>query len=139
MSTLEHAIALATRKYAGLADDTQRPTIFHPLRLMIQMKSPEQQIVAVLHNILETTDTTVVDLITFGFSEDIIDAILALTKKEHESDIEAAYRALNNPIARMVKLADVASSLAPETDPFTRLHLTDDLLIQQNFLSNARS
>ena len=106
---------------------------------MIQMKSPEQQIVAVLHNILETTDTTVVDLITFGFSEDIIDAILALTKKEHESDIEAAYRALNNPIARMVKLADVASNHPPEIDLSTQLHLTNNLLIQQKFLSNTRS
>lgn len=139
MSTLENAIALAARKYAGLAEDTQLPTIFHPLRLMIQMKSPEQQIVAVLHNILESTDTTVVDLITFGFSDDIIDAILALTKKEHESDIDAAYRALNNPIARMIKLADVATNLTAGIDPPTQLNLTDDQLIQQKFLSNMRS
>lgn len=139
MSTLENAIALAARKYAGLAEDTQLPTIFHPLRLMIQMKSPEQQIVAVLHNILESTDTTVVDLITFGFSEDIIEAILALTKKEHESDIDAAYRALNNPIARMVKLADVATHLSAGIDAPTQLNLTDDLLIQQKLLSNTRS
>mgnify|MGYP001569217822 FL=1 len=78
---------------------------------MFKVKTSDQQIVAVLHDILEDTDTTIVDLISLGFSQDIIDAILALTKKEGESRIEAAYRAVKNPIARVVKLADVADNM----------------------------
>lgn len=81
MSTIEIAIALAAKKHAGQIDKAKHPYIFHPLRIMFKMKSPEQQIVAVLHDILEDTDTTVVDLISLGFSQDIIEAILALTKK----------------------------------------------------------
>ncbi|TCM66967.1 HD domain-containing protein [Acinetobacter calcoaceticus] len=111
MSTIEKAIALAAKKHAGQVDKGKHPYIFHPLRLMFKMKSTEQQIVAVLHDILEDTDTTIVDLITLGFSQEVIDAILALTKMKNESRIEAAYRAVKNPIARIVKLADVADNM----------------------------
>lgn len=122
MSTIEIAIALAAKKHAGQIDKAKHPYIFHPLRIMFKMKSPEQQIVAVLHDILEDTDTTVVDLISLGFSQDIIEAILALTKKKNESRIEAAYRAVKNPIARIVKLADVTDNMDVSriTQPSTR-------------------
>lgn len=107
MSTIEKAIALAAKKYAGQTDKNKLPCIFHPLRLMLKMKSSDQQIVAVLHEILQDSDITVVDLISFGFSQEVIEAIQALTKNKHESLIEVAYRAVKNPIARLVKLADV--------------------------------
>jgi len=111
MSTIEKAIVLAARKHAGQKDKGAQPYIFHPLRLMFKVKTPEQQIVAVLHDILEDTNTTIVDLISLGFSQDIVDAVLALTKNEGESRIEAAYRAVKNPIARVVKLADIADNM----------------------------
>ncbi len=122
MSTIEIAIALAAKKHAGQIDKAKHPYIFHPLRIMFKMKSPEQQIVAVLHDILEDTDTTVVDLISLGFNQDIIDAILALTKKKNESRTEAAYRAVKNPLARIVKLADVTDNmdLSRITQPSTK-------------------
>ena len=122
MSTIEIAIALAAKKHAGQIDKAKHPYIFQPLRIMFKMKSPEQQIVAVLHDILEDTDTTVVDLISLGFNQDIIDAILALTKKKNESRIEAAYRAVKNPLARIVKLADVTDNmdLSRITQPSTK-------------------
>lgn len=111
MSTIEKAIILAARKHMGQTDKGNHPYIFHPLRLMFKMKTPAQQIVATLHDILEDTDTTVVDLISLGFNHEIIEAIQALTKKEGESRIEAAYRAVKNPIARVVKLADVTDNM----------------------------
>ena len=122
MSTIEKAIALAARKHAGQKDKAKQPYIFHPLRLMFKVKTTDQQMVAVLHDILEDTDTTVVDLISLGFNQDIIDAILALTKKKNESRIEAAYRAVKNPLARIVKLADVTDNmdLSRITQPSTK-------------------
>lgn len=111
MSTIEKAIALAAKKHAGQVDKGNQPYIFHPLRLMFKVTTPQQQIVAVLHDILEDTDTTVVDLISLGFEQEIIDAILALTKKSGESRINAAHRAHQNPIARAVKLADVSDNM----------------------------
>lgn len=111
MSTIEKAIALAAKKHAGQLDKGNQPYIFHPLRLMFKVNTPEQQIVAVLHDILEDTDTTIVDLISLGFSQTIVDAIVSLTKKSEESRIDAAHRAVQNPIARVVKLADVADNM----------------------------
>lgn len=111
MSTIEKAIALAAKKHAGQLDKGEQPYILHPLRLMFRMKTTQQQIVAILHDILEDTDTTVVDLISLGFSQEIIDAVVALTKHKGESRIEAAYRAVKSPIARMVKLADIADNM----------------------------
>lgn len=111
MSTIEKAIVLAAKKHAGQLDKGNQPYIFHPLRLMFKVNTPEQQIVAVLHDILEDTDTTIVDLISLGFSQTIVDAIVSLTKKSGESRIDAAHRAVQNPIARVVKLADVADNM----------------------------
>ncbi|MBU3847161.1 MAG: HD domain-containing protein [Candidatus Acinetobacter avistercoris] len=111
MSTLEKAIALAANRHAGQVDKANQPYILHPLRVMLKMKTTPQQIVAVLHDILEDTNTTVVELITLGFSSEIVDAVIALTKKEDENRIEVAYRIVKNPLARAVKLADLADNM----------------------------
>ena len=141
MSTIERAIVLAARKHAGQTDKGNQPYIFHPLRLMLKMKTPEQQFVAVLHDILEDTDTTVVDLISLGFSSEVIEAIQALTKKEGESRIEAAYRAVRNPIARAVKLADVADNMdlsrIPHPSTKDLLRLEEYKHVQQILMSGV--
>ncbi|ESK40031.1 HD domain-containing protein [Acinetobacter nectaris] len=111
MANLEKAIALATKKHAGQTDKAGQAYILHPLRIMLKMKNDDQRIVAVLHDVLEDTDTTVVDLISIGFAPHIIDAVIALTKKNNESRIEAAFRAVKNSIAREVKLADIADNM----------------------------
>ena len=111
MSTLEKAIVLAAKRHAAQVDKAQQPYILHPLRLMLNVKTTDEQIVAVLHDILEDTDTTVIELIGLGFSCHVVEAVQALTKKSGESRIEAAYRALKNPIARAVKLADIADNM----------------------------
>lgn len=111
MANLEKAIALASKKHAGQVDKAGQAYILHPLRIMLKMKNDDQRIVAVLHDVLEDTDTTVVDLISLGFAPHIIDALLALTKKQNESRIEAAFRAVKNSLAREVKLADIADNM----------------------------
>lgn len=82
MSTLEKAIALAAKKHAGQIDKAGQPYILHPLRLMLNVDTIEQKMVAVMHDLLEDTDTTIVDLISLGFSQNVIDAVVALTKKK---------------------------------------------------------
>ena len=81
MSTIEKAIALAARKHAGQKDKAKQPYIFHPLRLMFKVKTTDQQMVAVLHDILEDTDLTLV-IGSFGAS-----AVLV-------------YGAVNSPLAQ---------------------------------------
>lgn len=140
MSSIEKAIALAAKKHAGQLDKADQPYIFHPLRLMLKFKTIELQIVAVLHDILEDTDTTVVDLISLGFDQNVIDAVKALTKLPNENRIEAAYRAVKNPLARAVKLADVADNmdLSRITHPTAQdLHRIEEYKNVQRILMSA--
>ncbi|AVZ85733.1 HD domain-containing protein [Acinetobacter sp. WCHA45] len=111
MATLEQAISLAAKQHEGQVDKANAPYILHPLRVMLNVPTIEHKIVAVLHDILEDTETTIEDLYQFGFQEHIIDAIVALTKKQGETRLEAAQRARQNPIARVVKLADINDNM----------------------------
>lgn len=141
MATLEQAISLAAKQHEGQVDKANAPYILHPLRVMLNVPTIEHKIVAVLHDILEDTETTIEDLYQFGFQEHIIDAIVALTKKQGETRLEAAQRARQNPIARVVKLADINDNMdlsriqSPTIKDFERLkeyQKVRDLLLFQN-------
>jgi (p)ppGpp synthase/HD superfamily hydrolase len=127
MSTLERAIEIAARSHAGQVDKAGQPYILHPLRLMLAVTAPEERIAAVLHDVVEDTPVTLDDLAAAGFSRDVLTAVEALTKLEGESRIAAAQRAAQNPIARVVKLADVADNMdlnrisVPTEKDFVRL------------------
>ena len=139
MATLEQAISLAAKQHEGQVDKANAPYILHPLRVMLNVPTIQHKIVAVLHDILEDTETTIEDLYQFGFQEHPIDAIVALTKKQGETRLEAAQRARQNPIARVVKLADINDNMdlsriqSPTVKDFERLkeyQQVRDLLLQ---------
>lgn len=111
MSTIEKAIEIAARAHAGQRDKAGAPYIFHPLRLMLAVRDDDARIAAVLHDVVEDTPLDFADLLREGFSEAVVDALRALTKHEGESRIDAAHRAAANPIARLVKLADVTDNM----------------------------
>ena len=122
MATLERAIEIAARFHSGQVDKAGQPYVLHPLRLMLAVRTPQERMAAVLHDVVEDTDMTLSDLAREGFSQDVIAAVQALTKLPGESRIEAAHRAAANPIARVVKLADVTDNmdLSRITDPSER-------------------
>ncbi|MDO5541874.1 MAG: guanosine-3',5'-bis(diphosphate) 3'-pyrophosphohydrolase [Acinetobacter sp.] len=111
MATLENAITLAVQQHAGQLDKGGQPYILHPLRVMLQLQQPDQQIVAVLHDILEDTHTTALDLQNLGFQAHIIQAIQALTKLPHETRVQTAKRTAQNSLACAVKIADVQDNM----------------------------
>lgn len=134
MSTLEQAILLATSQHAGQLDKGGQPYILHPLRLMLQFSDPTLQIVAVLHDILEDTPTTVDDLQLLGFSIDIIEALQALTKQTGESRLEAAKRTALNPIATQVKYKDVLDNMNLARIPHPTPHDFARLIVYRQVL-----
>ncbi len=111
MSTIEKAIEIAARAHRGQVDKAGAPYIFHPLRLMLAVTTPDEQMAAVLHDVVEDTPITLEDLAAEGFSPEVLAAIAALTKQAGESRLAAAQRAAQNPIARVVKLADVTDNM----------------------------
>jgi GTP diphosphokinase / guanosine-3',5'-bis(diphosphate) 3'-diphosphatase len=66
---------------------------------------------AILHDVVEDTPITFEDLIREGFPPEVVTAVQALTKQAGESRIDAARRAAIDPIARVVKLADVTDNM----------------------------
>jgi (p)ppGpp synthase/HD superfamily hydrolase len=111
MSTLERAIIIAAEGHAGVKDKGGAPYILHPLRMMLGLSSPDERIVAVLHDVCEDCPGGTFDrLRAEGFPDHIIAALDSVTKRESEDYEIFASRAAANPIGRRVKLADLADN-----------------------------
>lgn len=110
-AALEDAIALAVEAHRGVMDKSGQPYILHPLRVMFRCDSEIQRIVAVLHDVVEDTGRTFDDLRKLGFSQEVIDALDCVTKREGESYEQFVERSAANPVARKVKLADLEDNM----------------------------
>jgi (p)ppGpp synthase/HD superfamily hydrolase len=104
---LEKAIAIAATAHAGQIDKADNPYILHPLRVMLNMSTEQERIVAVLHDVVEDTDWTFDLLRKEGFPDEILEAIDSVTKRDDESYSAFVGRAGRNSIGRKVKLADL--------------------------------
>ncbi len=107
MSTLERAVTIAAEAHAGQVDKAGAPYLLHPLRLMLQMEGPEERIVAVLHDVVEDSDWSLVRLVEEGFSKVVIEAIDSVTRRPGEDYEKFILRTSRNLIGRRVKLADL--------------------------------
>ena len=105
--TLERAIAIAAAAHEGQVDKGGAPYILHPLKVMLRVNTLEERIVAVLHDVVEDCGVSFDDLRNEGFSETVLMAIASVTKVPDESYEEFVERAAQNPIGRVVKLADL--------------------------------
>jgi (p)ppGpp synthase/HD superfamily hydrolase len=108
---LEKAIALAVAGHCGQVDKANQPYILHPLRLMMRVRGERARIVAVLHDLVEDTETTLDDLRKEGFSEEIILALDHLTHREADSYESYIERIRDNSLARQVKLRDLEDNM----------------------------
>ncbi|MBF0193262.1 MAG: GTP pyrophosphokinase [Magnetococcales bacterium] len=108
---LEKAIALAVAGHAGQVDKADQPYILHPLRIMMRMRDETARIVAVLHDLVEDTDTTFEDLRKAGFSQRVLDALDHLTHREGEDYQSYILRIKGNSLARYVKLRDLEDNM----------------------------
>lgn len=120
MSIIMDARNLAMRAHAGQYDKAGRDYIDHPARVAARVVHREAQAVAWLHDTVEDTDVTLVELYRLGFPGDVVDAVDALTRRPDEDD-SYYVRVRANPIALQVKLADIADN----TDPRRLVHLDD--------------
>ena len=105
--TLERAIAIAAAAHEGQVDKGGAPYILHPLKVMLRVNTLEERIVAVLHDVVEDCGISFDDLRNEGFSETVLMAIASVTNVPDESYEEFIERAAQNPIGRVVKLADL--------------------------------
>jgi (p)ppGpp synthase/HD superfamily hydrolase len=111
MSDLERAIEIAASAHRGHVDKAGQPYILHPLSLMLEFDDLDAMMVAVLHDTVEDSTLTLGDLKEEGFSETVVAAIEALTRREDESYDDFISRLASNPLARRVKLADLEHNM----------------------------
>jgi len=111
MSTLERAIEIAAAAHAGEHDKAGAPYILHPLRVMLAQTQPAQRIAAVLHDVVEDTPWTLEELRREGFSDEVVAAVDALTKRDGEDYFAFVERAGRHPVARVVKIADLRDNM----------------------------
>lgn len=111
MPNLEDTLAFALEKHRGQKDKAGAPYVLHPLRMMLSLKDEAAQIVALLHDVVEDCDVSLNDLRGLGYDEAIVRGVEAMTKREGESYEDFILRCKANPIARRVKLADIADNM----------------------------
>lgn len=111
MPTLEDALQVALRAHAGQKDKYGQPYILHPLRVMARMETEAEQIVALLHDVVEDSEITLDALREQGYSAAIVEAVDALSKREGEEYFAFVQRAIANPIARRVKQGDLEDNM----------------------------
>lgn len=108
---LEIAIRIAQDAHLGQSDKAGHPYIAHPIRVMNNVNSIEEKIVAILHDVIEDTNVTTDDLRKAGIPEKLISELEVLT---HTSSIEydeyIRHVSLFN-IASIVKLADLKDNM----------------------------
>jgi (p)ppGpp synthase/HD superfamily hydrolase len=113
---LEDAIDLATERHRLQVDKAGKPYILHPIRVMLQMETKEQMIVAVLHDIVEDSKYPPgIELINIAglFGVEIAEAVKAISREDKESLEDYIARVKENELAKAVKYADIADNMDP--------------------------
>lgn len=115
---LERAVAIAVQAHQGQRDKVGQAYILHPLRLLARASGPEEQIVAVLHDVVEDSEWTFEALAAEGFPPIILTALSLVTKlTEEERDYDrfitriASAEGRAGEIARAVKRLDLADNM----------------------------
>ena len=102
------AMKLCFQAHKDQTDKSGIPYVFHPIHLAEQMKDEDTTVVALLHDVVEDTTYTPEDLAAMGFNDRVIAAIRLMTHDENIPYMEYIAKIKENPIAKAVKLADLA-------------------------------
>ena len=101
------AMRICFEKHKAQVDKCGMPYPFHPFHVAESMKDESTTCVALLHDILEDTDTTAQELRDLGFSKEIVDAIALMTHDKAVPYLDYIRTIKANPIARAVKISDL--------------------------------
>ena len=121
------AINYATEKHNGQKRLDGKPYITHPLAVAERVEGIPERIVAVLHDVLEDTDTDIEEMYR-EFGAEITLAVVFLTKLPEEpyENYITRLKLSRNPLSTAVKIADLRHNLytienIPDLDKRKRL------------------
>lgn len=108
---LEKAIRIAVEAHAGQIDRAGKAYILHPIRVMLCGRTEEEMICGILHDVIEDTPVSVDMLRMEGFSEAVLDALDAISKRIGEEYSDFIERVAQNELATIVKLNDLHDNM----------------------------
>lgn len=120
---VDKALQLAIKAHDGQYNQYNgEPYILHPIRVWIATRDSgldeEHQATALLHDVLEDTGVSVIDLLD-DFPTEVVEAVTVLTKRKGVTNEQYYLKVKKHPIARRVKIIDIQEN-------FGRNHLIED-------------
>ena len=106
---LGKVLVLATNAHAGQFDRGGKPYILHPLKVMHYLKTDDEELqcIALLHDVIEDTDTSWKDLEAIGCTARVIAGVRVLTKMPGQTYDEYKNEVFANLDAMRVKSCDL--------------------------------
>ena len=106
-SMVDLALSIARKAHEGQLDKAGVDYIEHPIYVASQVDTEEEKAVALLHDVIEDSPVSAEELLQAGLPETVVTAVQVLTKKK-EQDYQIYLETVKkNPLARVVKLADL--------------------------------
>ena len=107
----KYAEGIAIMAHKEQKDKAGKPYIEHIRAVASGVKTDEQKIIAYLHDIIEDTDCTAIDLFDKGFPPHIINSVNLLTRKNGEDYFKHVERIKLDDNARVVKISDLTHNM----------------------------
>lgn len=101
------AMRLCFERHREQVDKCGIPYPFHPFHVAESMTDEKTTCVALLHDILEDTETTKEELLELGFPGDVVEAICLMTHEDGVPYLDYVRQIGTDPIARAVKISDL--------------------------------
>ena len=104
---LELALSIATEAHNGQFDKAGVDYKEHPIYVASQVDTEEEKAAALLHDVIEDSPFTAEELLLAGLPETVVAAVQILSKKKGQDYQTYLENVKSNPLARVVKLADL--------------------------------
>jgi guanosine-3',5'-bis(diphosphate) 3'-pyrophosphohydrolase len=109
--TVRRAVQIAAVAHQDQNDKAGQPYILQALRVMNACSTQSERIVAVLQDVVESGRWTLEELRREGLSDDLVEAVDALTRRPGETHTQSADRVARHPIAQAVRIAELQDNL----------------------------
>ena len=104
---VELALSIATEAHKGQKDKADIDYINHSKTVASFVNTDDEKAAAYLHDVLEDTEITSEELLQKGIPVSVVNAVEVLTKTKDVPYLDYLKKVKKNPIARVVKLADL--------------------------------
>ena len=121
---------IVEKSFEHIVDKQGDPYIYHLIRVSERVNGSKEKIVALLHDIIEDTNTTKEGLVKIGYEDNIIEAVDLLSQKENQEYNEYIDKLIlsKNKLALAVKKADLEDNMTRSKnglDEFTKNRLNE--------------